>query len=108
VLNRVSNLTYVESLVELSQTLIKKVPAIVGDNGSRDVKPVYFVLPNELLNLVSRDCSKRFCLNRLGKVVDSYKQKFNLTVSQTKGSQYIHAPNNERPRGNDNMEFLKL
>jgi len=54
---------------EASYLLAGEVGSVVGDDSVGNFEAAYYVLPEELNNLLPTDLGEQYCLNPLGKVV---------------------------------------
>ena len=53
--------------------LAGEISSVVGDDCARDSKAIYYVLPEELDNLLLTDHKEWYCLDLFGKVVSGYQ-----------------------------------
>ena len=53
--------------------LAGEINSVVGDDSLRDSEATYYVLPEELDNLLPTDLGERYCLDTFGKVVGGYQ-----------------------------------
>ena len=59
--------------IEAGRLLAGEINSVVGDDSLRDSEATYYVLSEELDNLLPTDLGERYCLDPFGKVVDGYQ-----------------------------------
>ena len=59
--------------IELGHLLAGKICSVVRDDSMGDPKATYYVLPEELDNLLPADFGERYCLDLFDKVVGGYQ-----------------------------------
>ena len=57
---------------EAGYLLAGEISFVVGDDSLGNPEATYYVLPEELDNLLPADLGERYCLNLLGKVVGGH------------------------------------
>jgi len=73
----------------------------------QDTEPAYNALPYEVLHIFCQDGGEGFDLDLFGEVVDSDKEELGLPLSRGEGTDDVHPPNGERPRGGDTVQLFR-
>ena len=77
-------------LAEVSEGVVVKLLAIVGDEDPGNSKAANDVLPNEVSDIFLCDSSQRFHLNPFSKVVDPNNKELELPYNGRKQSHYVN------------------
>jgi len=83
---------------EASYLLAGEVGSIVRDDSVGNPVAAYYVLLEELDNLLPADLRDQYCLNPLGKVVGGDQQETQLRLCSWEKSDYVQSPLHEGPR----------